>query len=915
MRLRLLLRQATSSLGASIAIVLIVAVAAGLFTAWPRLSRATFLDEVDFRMEQTPATARALTGTDHGRWPVSIWADDVTYDSVIAQLEEIAASAGSAVKPLLGEPEMLITISGPPTATVVGSALAFEAPSPRPSDLVARLLRLRAIDSVLEHAEVVEGNAPVAWEGLEPSSDGSWGLASTQVEVMFSVDTAQRLGLHVGDELTGWGPSVQISAEVSEPVTAVVTGLFEATDPTDPYWQFQTSGLQPQIASDPNAGDFGIGAAYVHQDTARAFSLTPLQPTTDVWLPVAAGTEHPAEVADDLRDLVAREVQLGGGVDSVTVRLDTALIGVLDAAVAAQRGSAAVLALVAAGPVGVMFALLALATRLSVSRRRATLALASARGGSAWQIRGGLALEGLVLGLPATALGAAAATLLVPGTLVAGDYRLPLLAGLAPAAFLAAERLPNLRTERHDLSARSHSRWRWVAEVLLVAGAAGAVYLMTSRGLQATTTATVDPLSAATPLLIALATAVLATRLFPLPMHLVHALMRRRPGLAGFLGSARALREGGGGLVPMLALLVGTSIAVFSTAMITTLSSGVSESTLTATGAEMRLAGPPYSDEIVAQVEQVEGVAAVARVFEQPQIQLTVGTTTQQARLYAVDAGTLGSVQAGVEGALEVPVGMDALDGGAVPIILSDALAQEETGEEMSIRMNSLVPVVPVGTAAEAAGFAEGTLWAVTDLDLLREVTGQNLVPRLLLIDLEPDADTAAVLAAVTDIVGGIGTITTADAREDAFLASPSAISMRAGFVVALVISVLQSVLALVLTLVLAAPERGRLVAVLRTLGLGARDARRLVSWELVPMAAVALVTGAGLGLALPHLVVATVDLSVFTGQVTPPVVYDWARLGLVLAGVVAVLGLTLLIASAVARRLSLSVLRIGDAT
>ncbi|WP_156250137.1 ABC transporter permease [Pseudactinotalea terrae] len=917
MRLRLLLRQATSSIGASIAIMVIVAVAAGLFTAWPRLSRATFADEVTFQMAQTNANARALTGTALG-WPVGAFDTSTTYAAALDAVEGVVDEAGPMLRPNLGDPELLISVGMPPV-NPTGTGMPFDAPTPRPADLAGRFFELRAIDSLLEHATIVAGTEPAAWPGLQLDASGDGSTApATQIEVMFSVHTAQRLGVSVGDELSGWpSPEAPASPEAAEPVVAVVTGLFEATDQDEEYWQFQVSGLTPRIASDPNAGDFAIGAAYVHPDTAQALSSSALRPTTSVWIPVAVGTGDVAGLLDDLRDVTARNIPLGesGFGGGLQMRLGSQLIDVLDRAITSQRGTSAVLTLVAAGPVGVTFALLALGTRLSVSRRRATLALANARGGSPWQIRGALAAEGLVLGVPAALLGAAAATVLVPESFQLGDYGLPALAALAPAVLLASEKLPSLRTQRADISTRSSSRWRWVAEVLLVAIAGGAVYLLLSRGLQATTTTTVDPLTTATPLLISLAAAVLATRLFPFPMRLVHAAARRGRGLAAFLGSARAIRESGGGLVPMLALLVGTSIAIFSTAMLSTLSTGVGEATLAANGAEMRLAGPPYSDEVVAEIEGVEGVAATARVFAEPQTALTAGESTRQATLYAVDTATLGIVQTGVTGALALPAGMAALEGEAIPIVLSSALLPEEDGLDLSVRIGSLVPVTQVGTAAAAAGFAEGPLWAVVDLELLREVTGQNLVPRLLLVDLEPDADVDAVTTEVSRIVGGIGTIATSSGQQSAFLSSPSAISMQVGFVVALVVSVLQSVLALVLTLVLAAPERGRLVAVLRTLGIGARDSRRLVSWELVPLGIVALVVGTVLGLALPHLVVATVDLSPFTGQSSPPVVYDGGRLALVLAGVLAILGLTLLVASAVARRLSLSVLRIGDAT
>lgn len=905
MRTRLLLRQAASSIGASIAIALIVAVAAGLFTAWPRLERATFVDELNYRIAQTSETARALVGSQANAAPVG---PDGMFAAGHAALDGVVADAGPTLRDLLGTPEMLVAIDR------AGVGIPYATGAPNPPGLTYVQLRFRAIATLAEHTEIVDGEAPAAWSPAGASADEE--LAP--IPVAMSTATAERLDLQVGSTLD-LEANIAFYGATGEPLPpppVVVAGIFDATDPDEAYWDHQTSGLEILLLADPNVGDTGVGAAYVHPDTADSLAWAgQLVPRTEVWIPITAGTDDAPGLLDDLREITARQFPLDDeAFSSAQVELETALTEVIGSAIIAQRGTSTVLALVAAGPVGVMFAVVALATRLSVTRRRDTLSLASARGGSPGQIRGALALEGLALGLPAASVGAAIATIAVPGAVQIGDYALAVLAGLAPAAFLAGASLPHLRTERHDLAGRSSSRWRWVAETLVIAAAAASVYLLLSRGLLATTTTTVDPLAAGTPLLISLATAVVATRLFPYPMRVAHAVSRRRRDLAPFLGSARAIREGGAGLVPMLALLVATSIAVFSTTMLATLAGGLSESTRTDTGADVRVSGAPYTDDLVEQIHGVPVVAETARVFTQSQTWLSEDDESRRVTLYAVDTATLSDVQVGVTGAVTLPAGMGALIDGKVPIVLSEAMAPAPDSE-LAVAMNDVVPVALVGTAPNAGGIATNDRWAVVDLDLMREVSGQNLVPRLVLVDLVDGADPAAAATTIGAAIGGIGAIETAEGEQAGLLESPSAASMQRGFVVTLVISVLQSVLALVITLVLAAPARGRLVAVLRTLGVGPRDGRRLVSWEVVPLAAVALVAGTALGLLLPYLVVETVDLSVFTGTASPTVIHDWPRLAAVLAGVVVIVGITLLVASALARRLSLSVLRIGDPT
>jgi len=904
----LLLRQATSSVGASIAIAVIVAVAAGLFTAWPRVARATGVAELNYRITQTPEAVRDLSGRQTGGWPVDPFGGD--FEAVQATLDQVTAAAGPTLQPLIGAGRVLVSLQG---AT---NPLAFSTSSPAPADLSGRELQFRASPGLQDQVQVVAGAAPAAWSGPPAPSDGGAEVLDP-VPVMFSTATADRLGLAPGDLLTLAGVPI-FSEDGNRPLQAVVTGSFDPLVASDPSWSHHVSGLVPYNRGDPDRGDIMVGAAYVHPDTAALLLYAGLTPTTDVWFPVEAGTQDAAGLLDDLREITARQIELGGqpelGGQSVAIELDSALIDVLSATIAAQRGTSAVLTMIAAGPVGVTFALLALATRLAVSRRRQSLALASARGGSPALLRATLGLEGALLGLPAAALGAIAATVVVPGPMETGDYLLVLLVALAPAALLALEPLPSLRTQRQDLSSRSPHPWRWVVETLVVAAAAAALYLLVSRGLQATSRTSVDPLATAGPLLVSLAAAVLATRLFPLPVRVVHAAMRRRRDLTGFLGSARAIREGGVTLVPMLALLVATSIATFSTTLLTTVSHGLRESTIAETGADIRMSGPPYFDDDIAGIAEVAGIAGLARVHAAPTAQLAIDGVSQRVTVYAVDSVALTRVQEGITGAVALPAGMSELVDGTVPVVVSPALMSEE-GSDLSLYLTGVLEVSAVAVEPSAVGIANEARWVVADLDLLREVTGQSLVPRLLLVGLEPGADPEAATAALAAASGGSGTITAASARAGQFLDSPSARAMQQGAIAALVLSIVQSVLALVLTLVLAAPARRRLVGMLRTLGLGSAGARRLVAWELVPLASAALVAGTGLGLALPHLVVATVDLSAFTGQVSPPVVYNWRSLALVLVGVVAVVGITLLVASAVARRLSLSVLRIGDST
>src|SRR5699024_7444508 len=157
--------------------------------------------------------------------------------------------------------------------------------------------------------------------------------------------------------------------------------------------------------------------------------------------------------------------------------------------------------------------------------------------------------------------------------------------------------------------------------------------------------------------------------------------------------------------------------------------------------------------------------------------------------------------------------------------------------------------------------------------------------PRLALISLAEDAEVDVAIAGIGAVIDHIGVITSPAQNVEQFLASPSSASLERGFAVALAVTVALSVVAIAATLVLAAPARGRLVAVLRTLGAGPKVARVMVMWETLPLVGIAVLFGTGLGLGLPVLLAESVDLRPFTGgAVQPELIYD----PLLLAGVVA---------------------------
>jgi putative ABC transport system permease protein len=105
------------------------------------------------------------------------------------------------------------------------------------------------------------------------------------------------------------------------------------------------------------------------------------------------------------------------------------------------------------------------------------------------------------------------------------------------------------------------------------------------------------------------------------------------------------------------------------------------------------------------------------------------------------------------------------------------------------------------------------------------------------------------------------------------------------------------------------------MVGVLRVLGMNARQVRSLVGWELTPVAVLAVIVGTGLGLSVPSLVTAILDLRVFVGgRIQPAPVIDPVWISAAVAAFILVVALAAVIAGAIANRfVPAGALKMGD--
>lgn len=877
----LLRRQFLAGPGASVALAVLVLVAAFLATGVPRavaaLHDAALAEHLaGFPANELDLTTETRAHPDTGPSTVgTTLAEDV--DPVWGRQEEFLLGIRDAM------PEPLRGITGAPLAALTMGPVQAKVPGATPSSPVYRVMpgfdpRFR------EHVELTSGDWPTPVDG---ALDGEAPLDVVLVDAV-----ADRMAWKL-DEVRSIG-----LGDLEQPIRLV--GTAAAVDPDDGLWAHLPSSLTPSIFDNGIAPPVITGTAFVDPGSWPALAEVGLPTIMQAWFPVETGRVTAAETTRlraQLDEFSSTVQHLGSGAYTgfvATVGEVGFLSGLGEAlgqAAVAAAASDAVLATIASGPIGVMIAVLVLGGRVVFERRRVGLELAAARGASTGQLRGILAVEGLVVGVPAAIIGGIAGTVAVDADAGGTGWLLVAAFALTPAVLLVASApaLSPLRRARADLGGARGGRFRWIVELVVVLLAAAAVVLLLRRGLATSAAQTgVDPLLAAVPLLLSLVACVVALRLYPIPLAgLVGATSARR-GLVPFLGSARALRDPSAGLVPVLAVVVGVSVAVFSSVLLGTVRTGVDRASAERVGADASVSGTPLTRDQLDAFRAVPGVAAIAPVYSTRGAELSIDGRPRTTTLIVVDAAEMRAVQAGRADATPLPAGLaDAPGDDGVPILVSglvDELIDEAHDAELDGEAFRILGAVD-GTTA----YAPRANWVLMDRANAEPFT-DTLVPRTVLVRFEPGADAAAVTAELESIVGEGTTVVTPGDLADELSARPTAQGLVVGLIAAIVLASLLTALAIVLTLVVGRPARERLLPLLATLGLGRRGEQALVAWEVGPVAVVAVVVGAVLGIALPVVVLQGVDLRAFTGGDDQPVIaHDPWLITAVLAGSVLV--------------------------
>jgi hypothetical protein len=141
-----------------------------------------------------------------------------------------------------------------------------------------------------------------------------------------------------------------------------------------------------------------------------------------------------------------------------------------------------------------------------------------------------------------------------------------LAAGMLLAAVAAGPARRALATKgRADVLVPRLSPLRVAVEALVVIAALAGAYLLRRRGLSPEDG--FDPYLAAVPVLVGLATGLLALRLYPLPLHALAWAAAPRRDLVPALGLRRLARQPSLAVAPLLVVLLATAVGVFAATM------------------------------------------------------------------------------------------------------------------------------------------------------------------------------------------------------------------------------------------------------------------------------------------------------------------------------------------------------------
>lgn len=780
-----------------------------------------------------------------------------------------------------------------------------------------------SIQRTFQLAYVAGGGGPrVVWtaggpaKGTRPANDneGPSALDSTPwpVQVGLSQENAAALAVGLGDRL-------QVEDADRRIKDVRVSGIFRAVDPHDPAWSVAPQLLRavPGLDGEGSRRIAGLLSPDSLPDARLAF------PEGQVRASITFEPDPRRLTWQKAEALVAKVVALkaasgsSSGLDT-SLKWQTQLDAVLQderAQVAAASAQASVLLV---GLISTAALVLLLAADLLVRRRAVVLAAVRMRGASLAEIGAELLLESAAVALTGATVGLLLGRLIAGGSSWGWSVPVVLVAALGgpvlgtrvSARATRNRRAPANRSARR--SARRTTQLRRVAlEGVVVLAAAGAYAALRQRGVlpAGPDVGGGQALPATAVTLGAVTGALVLLRLLPLGVTLTLRRAVRSPRSLALFAAARAGATAARPL-PFLVLIMSSALLTFALTLSATQGHGQSDGAWRTVGADARLdLAPSASAPALAQrMAASKGVrqALAARIADD--VPVLSGTTREYARLVVVDAAAFRRLLATTPlpdspqlGRLRPAAGRT----GTVPALLRSTDGLLRPGKGLAVRWNNTTIGLTAVGAAPAVGGGEGNVLVVDAAAFA--AAGAVAAPNTVWV-VGPGAR-----AAVAPAAGSAAVIL----RQDVLAARRSA-PLAAGLLhlayASAGVLLLLGLLGVALGAAASGPDRGEMLARLRTLGLRPGESRRVAAGELLPPVIVGAAGGLALGVLLARGSIGLLALHRLTGQTTDPVVVvPWVSVVPVVLLVLAV-GVVVEVESSLRRRERLGqVLRAGN--
>jgi putative ABC transport system permease protein len=758
--------------------------------------------------------------------------------------------------------------------------------------------------------EVVYRNPLTRYTQLVAGHYSSAGVPLNALGVTVTTATAARFGLHPGSRL---GLAIPAGTE-----TAVVTAVVRVRYPGSTFWRFDPTAGQPSLNPAPRGGSpYWVGGVLADPDSVATMqTLFGSADLNVLWeLPVrTAGLR--ADQVQALQAALTRLTtatpnlgKLGDGASAAIVT--TQLTGQLTAFLTTRGAVNTILLLLFVSLIVTGAAVIAVAARMVAIRRGVELTLMRARGASLVQLTGLMLRGTAVAAVPAAVAGAAlafaaesAGASSVLGWVLAGLVTATALAGPALIAVWRHRRpAPAPHPAVSELApARPVPARRWVAEAAVCVAAVAGLIVLHDQGLPAP--GQPDLFLAVTPVLVAVPVVLVVLRLYPLAVRLLLALSARATGATGFVALARASRSALTGVLPVLALVLGLTVAAFAGMVKAAVGQGEVAASWQTTGADVVISTPAengtgnteeqITPAIVRAIAAVPGVRHAAAVWQTS----WQGPSGQALTVLAVDPASYAALTASTPfpqlAAATIARAGAATTGGPVAVLASpSAAAALGPGVATLTAQTPYLGPLRVRVAGQVRSTpAQPGGGAFLLMPLVRLPGAYGLpAPQTLLLT-GTGIDTARLSAVVRRYLPAA----TGTSRAQV-LAGLTGAPLQHGADLIMLLTVLAAaglgLCTLVFGLALGAEERELTLARLTTMG--HEQPVRLVLAEAMPAVLAAAVAGVACALALPRLVGSAVNLAVFTGQGTPvPLRPDWLALVLPIAAVLLLAAATL---------------------